>query len=293
MNFAVVSPATAEELFRVIADHQAGNFRFGAGYTDLIPELKKQSSEDLTVINLAHLRDHHFTAIERTDAAIRIGALVTAAEVASSRMLNGNPRFAVLCKAAQNLASRQIRQVATVGGNLCTASPAGDIGCGLMALEAQCEIVSARGDVRTVPIREFFTGVRTTVLRPDEILRSVTLASGRRDATSCSDFIKVGTRRSMECSIVSLGYHFQTDGQGTVMQAGIAIGSVAPTIVFAESACRFLVGKRFTALNRDEVDAFASRVVEYAAPISDIRASAWYRSQVLRNISRSIVGDAG
>ena len=292
MNFSVVSPATTEELFRVIADHQAGNYRFGAGYTDLILELKKQPDEDLTVINLARLRDERYTTIRQTDDTIRIGALVTAADIASSRILNDNPRYAVLCKAAENLASRQIRQVATVGGNLCTASPAGDISCGLMALEAQCEIASARGDTRTVPLREFFTGVRTTVLRRDEILQSVFVASGRSDTTFYSDFIKVGTRRSMECSVVSLGYQFQTDAQGTVIHAGIAVGSAAPTIVFAESACRFLIGKGYMSLNSDEADEFALKMLDHASPISDVRASAWYRTHALQNISRSIVGPA-
>lgn len=286
MEFNVISPQTTAELFEAMKANLANNFRIGAGCTDLLIELKKQPDPGLTVINLARLEDDLFTSIRETDAVIRIGALITAEKLCHD--LHVRDRFPVLRQAANQLASMQIRHVATVGGNICTASPAGDIACALVALEANCEIVSATGNERTVPLKDLFTGVRMTDLKRDEILRSVTIPCSSLGRKTYSGFIKIGTRRSMECSVVSLAYHILADADDVVQHAGIAVGSVAPTIKFCASACQYLAGKDVSAIDRAESEEFASKIVEYASPISDIRASAWYRTEVLYNISKSI-----
>ena len=120
--------------------------------------------------------------------------------------------------------------MATVGGNLCTASPAGDIVCALMALKAACEILNIDGKLRTVPMGDFFLDVRKTALKKDEILRSITIPPNVQNSKLHSGFIKIGTRRSMECAVVSLAYHIQLDDTGNIIAAGVAIGSVAPTV---------------------------------------------------------------
>ncbi len=291
MDFDVISPETTDELLEAISKQQNSNFRFGAGYTDLILELKGQEEEDLTVINLDRLNDEQFTAIQRTDDGIRLGSMVTAGQIVADKELQ--KQYPVLYEAALNLASMQIRQVATIGGNLCTASPAGDMSCALVALEADCEILNAKGELRIVHINDFFTGVRKTVLQKDEVLRSILITSppmgempeGQRGLSS---FIKVGTRQSMECSVVSLAHHILLDDNGNITHAGVAIGSSAPTIMFAQSACDFLIGKSFSGITESEKNEFADKIMEYASPISDIRASAWYREEVLHNISKSI-----
>lgn len=287
MDIDVVSPVSTKELLEVISKNRDNKFKFGAGYTDLILDIKKQEEENLTVINLARLKDREFNSIEETSNGIRIGALVTINEILSNSILSDKNPFPVLMKAANEFASRQIRQVATVGGNLCTASPAGDVACALVALKAKCEILSANGDLRTIPIMEFFTDVKKTCLKNDEILRSVNV-DYKNDKRVYSDYIKIGTRRSMEIAIVSLAYHFGVDKDDNITHAGIAIGSVAPTIKYVESACKYLVGKKFSSINNSESEEFASKVLEYAKPISDVRASAWYRKEVLHNICKSI-----
>jgi len=286
MKFNVVSPVNTKELFGLISANHDRNFRFGAGYTDLLIELKKQSDQDLTVINLAQLADDNFTSISETADGFRIGALVTAKCITLDKDLLAN--YNVLTDAASQLASGQIRQVATVGGNICTASPAGDIACALVALKANCEVLNSEGVLRVVPIEDFSTGVRTTALRTDEVLRSIVIPSNDVKNRIYSKFIKIGTRRSMECSVVSLAYHIQTDDDSIIVNAGIAIGSVAPTIMFVKSACDYLIGKDFSSISSSETEEFSSKVIEYASPISDIRASAWYRSEVLANIAKSI-----
>ena len=286
MNFNVISPETTDELLKVITENQGKKFRFGAGYTDLLLELKKQPDEELTVVNLARLNDSRFTSIEKTDDGIRMGALVTVNKIASDNELQ--KAFPVLCESANKLGSRQIRQVATIGGNLCTASPAADIACALVALEARCEILSAGGTAHVISINDFFTDVKKTDLKKDEILRSVIIPPNSENGKIYSDFIKVGTRRSMEIAVVSLAYHIQADEEDKITHAGIAIGSVAPTIKFVKSACEYLTGKKYSEISSSASEEFAAKVLEYASPISDIRASAWYRKEVLFNISKSI-----
>lgn len=283
-NFNVISPETTENLLKVMAENQGKKFRFGAGYTDLILEIKAAPDEELTVINLARLDDAQFTSIEKSDEGTTLGALVTAGTLVSDPDLRC--QFPVLWRAAEELASRQIREVATVGGNLCTASPAGDLSAALVALQARCEILSAAGGVRVVPLSDFLLGVRKIDLGEDEVLRSIQVPAQPRHDRTYSDFVKVGTRRSMEIAVVSLAYHILVDAKDTVTHAGIAIGSVAPTIRFVTSACEFLIGKKFSAIGSSESETFAAKVLEYAEPISDMRASAWYRKEVLYNICR-------
>ncbi len=285
MDFYTVSPQTATELLEAIKQNQENHFRFGAGYTDLIPELQMQKQDDLTVINLAKLKDKDFTSINDSKEGSRIGALATMTDVLSNESLQ---RFPALIEAIESLASVQVRSVATVGGNICTASPAGDVSCALVALDAACEILDTGGKIRTVPIAEFFTGVKTSVLKKNEILRSVLVPHRKTTDRIVSGFIKIGNRNSMEIALVSFAYYILADSNGDVTSSGAAIGSVAETIKSTESACEFLMGKNIEHLTKTDKGKFADLVLEYASPISDIRASAWYRRQVLWNISRSI-----
>lgn len=285
MNFDVISPETATDLIEAIKSAE-GYVRFGAGCTDLLPEIRKFQAEGLTVINLARMNDPEFCTMRQADEGYQIGALVTAASIEEDNYVKVN--YPVLYQAASTLASGQIREVATIGGNLCTASPSGDIACALVALGASCEIMNESGSIRWVSVREFFTGPRRTVMLQNEILRKIRIPVGKKLHNLYSGFIKVGTRRSMECSVVSLAYHLPVDAENKFYEPGLAIGAVAPTIMYPESACRLLEGKRIEDLTDSDMENFADRVLDYASPISDIRGSAWYRMAVLKNISKGI-----
>ena len=176
MNFNVLTPKTAEELRQNILDCQGKNFRFGAGYTDLLPELKKHSENDLLIINLAQLDDPDFSSVSSSQSTLSIGSMVTANMVVRDKRIRRD--YPVLYQAALSHGSKQIRQTATVGGNLCTASPAGDMACALMALQARCEILSSDGSARIIPLGEFFKGVRKTDLNDDEVLRRIIINAG-------------------------------------------------------------------------------------------------------------------
>lgn len=286
MRFNVITPKTKTELLKTM--RAEGNFRFGAGYTDLLLEMKKSPKDDFTVINLSQVDDALFTGIRRSSKESRLGAMVTAHKIVMNEGIRRD--FPVLREAAFRLASTQIRQVATIGGNLCTASPSGDISCALTALEADCEILCSSGVKRVVPVRDFFSGVRKTVLKKNEVLYGITVPANKRNAANVySRFIKIGMRRSMECSVVSLAFHFQIDEIGKIIGAGVAIGAAAPTIRFARSAGESLLGKRIDSISAAQKEEFAEKVLSYAEAISDIRATAWYRTTVLYNISKAVL----
>ncbi|MBK7129602.1 MAG: FAD binding domain-containing protein [Crocinitomicaceae bacterium] len=293
MNFEIINPSNTTELLSAVTKLSKKNYRFAAGCTDLLLDLKRKPVKDLTVINLQTVKDNRLTGIKKMAKVIRIGAGTTAHALVTDEDIR--TWFPTLHEAALNLASTQIRQVATVGGNLCTASPSGDIACALMALNATCEILNTRGKRRSVSIREFFTGVRTTVLKNNELLYSITIPLNEASPKTAagkklySGFIKIGTRKSMECSVVSLAYHIQSDNKGRVTKAGIAIGAAAPTIKFTETATDFLQGVKPGELSAIDRKKFADLILEYASPISDVRATAWYRKEVLFNISKGLL----
>ena len=286
LDFDIISPKTSHELFEVISNSQDKNYRFGAGYTDLINDLNNNLQQNLTVINLAKLNDNNFKAININENGVQIGALVTAAQLLENNIIQNN--YPVLWEAINSVASKEIRATATIGGNICQASPSGDMSCALVALKAVCEIVDSKENIRKENICDFFRGVKKTSLKKNEILRSIFVPINISKNIK-SGYIKVGTRNSMEIAIASIAYHFQKDEQNNVIDAGYAIGAVAPTIVFTKDACDFIIRKNINSLNETDVKQFANLIKKYARPISDIRASAWYREEVLINLSETIL----
>ncbi|MBC8315467.1 MAG: FAD binding domain-containing protein [Bacteroidales bacterium] len=285
MNFDIESPVTREELVQSLRKHQSANFRLGAGFTDLLIELKNSDQAELTLINLSQLEDEEFSGMSFNPTEFRVGALVTVAQISKNSAIQQN--FPVLQQAALSLASGQIREVATIGGNICQASPSGDLSCALVALKATCEIMDMEGKIRHEALSGFFRGPGKTSLQKSEVLKSISIPVNQRK-TLKSGFIKIGKRSAMECSIVSIGYHFQVEADGKVIQAGIAIGAVAPTVIFCSKAAAFLIKRNVNNLTEDDRLKVAELIQQAASPIDDLRASAWYRKEVLFNTARSI-----
>jgi CO/xanthine dehydrogenase FAD-binding subunit len=285
MDFDVISPKSKKELLNAMSEYQHTDFRFGAGYTDLLIELKDKSSDGLKIINLSLLKEGAFNTIVDKGDYYHVGTNVTAQEIIENDLLHSN--YKVLMEATESVASTQIRNAATVGGNICTASPSGDMSCALIALESKCEILNTKGELREEYLSAFIKDVRKTSLAKNEVLRNIKIPKNS-GSKQHSGFIKIGTRNSMEISIVSLAYHLQLNETGEIIRAGVAIGSAAPCIPFAVEACEFLTGKFVGQLSTEDREEFAHKVLMYASPISDIRASAWYRKEVLYNISRDI-----
>jgi len=285
MDFDVISPKTKPELLNAIKENQANNFRIGAGFTDLINQFKSQETEGLILINLAQLEDDDFKQIRENKDSIRMGALTTASEIIDNDLIKQN--FPILHQAASRLASTQIRNVATVGGNICNVSPSGDMTAALIALKATCHVLDCDGNERKELLSSFIRGLKKTSLTKKEIIKNISIPKNTYPKIK-SGYEKIGSRKSMEIAIVSLGYHLQMDDDGKIFEAGVACGAVAPTIPFTTTACEFLIGKNSNNISESDKEEFAKRVLDYANPISDIRASDWYRKEVLFNISKTI-----
>jgi len=286
MDFDVISPQTKDELIEAINNHQGKDFKIGAGYTDLINQLKNKNTEGLTIINISQVKEPEFNFIAEAEGYIEIGTLVTASDLINNELIQRE--FPVLFEAAQSVASIQIRNLATVGGNICNASPSGDMVAALVALESVCCIVNTNGEERKELLSHFIQGVRKTSLAKNEFLSAIHIPNNISTNIK-SGFEKVGTRKSMEISIVSLAYHIQMDDKGEILHAGISCGAVAPTIPFAEKAGDFLVGKFIDGIYQKEKIEFAELILTYASPITDVRATEWYRKEVLSNLAVSIL----
>ncbi len=276
MWLAYYSPATLEEALELKA-------RFGArgaiiaGGTDVVVELTQgRRPRDQVLIDITRIPG--LTRIEMDDQGrIHLGPLVTHNHVVASPLLRA--RAFPLVKAAWQVGSPQIRNRGTVVGNLVTASPANDTIPPLMALDAHLVLRSVRGS-RVVPLREFYRGVRQTVLAPDEVVTEIVFPA--LPETARGNFLKIGLREGQYIAIVSVAVALWFEGQH-IARAAITLGAVAPTIVHAEAAEAYLVGKPLTP---EVIEEAARRAVEAARPIDDIRASAAYRRAMVEALTR-------
>jgi len=267
-----ISVRTLDEALAALGEH-AGRARIVAGATDLILELERGARPDVRIlIDVSRVPDVDGIVLG-SDGRIHLGPLVTHNQAAASPLIQA--RAFALARACWEVGAPQIRNRATIAGNVITASPANDSITPLMALGAVVTLRSRTGE-RRVPLQEFYTGVRKTVLRQDELLTDIAfepLAEGAR-----STFVKLALRRAQAVSVVNVAVVVEWAGS-KVARAAITLGSVAPTIIHALEAEAYLSGKGLT-------DAALAHAAELAAgasrPIDDVRSSAAYRREMVR-----------
>jgi xanthine dehydrogenase iron-sulfur cluster and FAD-binding subunit A len=267
-----ITPASLEETLRILAEKRE-KARLVAGATDLMLELERGVRKGIeTVIDITRLPGLDHIPFDE-DEIIHIGPLVTHNAAAASRLLR--ERAFPLVSAAWQVGAPQIRNRATVAGNLVTASPANDTITPLMALGAWVMLASVKG-TRRVPLEKFYLGVRKTVLQPDEMLVDIAfpaLKTGQRGT-----FLKLGLRRAQAISLVNAAVVLTLDSS-RVLSAVITLGAVSPTIIHASDAETYLAGKQLT----NEVITHAAELAAGASrPIDDIRGSAAYRKAMVR-----------
>ncbi len=250
-----------------------------AGGTDVMVDLNFDRRRPLALLDLTGVRE--LREWGREDGALRVGAGVTYTRVIEELgdLLPG------LALASRTVGSPQIRNRGTVGGNLGSASPAGDAHPPLLAAGATVEVTSVRGS-RRVPVEEFFTGPKRHVLEPDELIAAFLV----RPAPGPQQFSKVGTRNAMVIAVASFAVALDPERQ----RVGTGIGSAAPTPRRARAAESFLEGELAAAglwqaprpLGAEVVAHFSELVASAASPIDDVRGTAAYRRHALAVMAR-------
>ena len=256
-----------------LLDERQGAARIVAGGTDLIIELESGQHPQLnTLIDITRVPG--LDQISLDGDRIVLGPLVSHNHVVASDLIR--ERALPLAQASWEVGAPQIRNRATVAGNLITASPANDTITPLIALDAEVTLASLTGE-RTIKLADFYSGFRQTVLRPDELLRAIRippLSDHQRGL-----FLKLGLRRAQAISVVDAAVVIQLDRAEIVSDARIALGSVAATIVRSSAAEDFLVGRTLSPAVIAEAGGLASQTVN---PIDDVRGSAEYRSEMVK-----------
>ncbi|MBM3121272.1 MAG: xanthine dehydrogenase family protein subunit M, partial [Chloroflexi bacterium] len=266
-----LTPTSADQVLDLLAEHGA-RARIVAGATDLILELERGLRPSVeTLIDISRLEGLDGLEVD-SRGWIRLGPLVTHNQVATSPLMRENA-FA-LARACWEVGAPQIRNRGTVAGNLITASPANDTIPPLMALGAEVRLRS-RGGVRRVSLGDFYTGVRRTVMRPDEWLEEIAFPVPEQGTRST--FFKLALRRAQAISVVNAAVVVLFDGR-RVRHAAITLGAVTPVIVHARAAEDYLAGKELTPA---VIGHAAQLAVQAARPIDDIRGSAAYRRDMV------------
>lgn len=284
----VLFPRDLKQLFQALAEPGA---RVLAGGTDLLVRLRSKPDVSCTLVSLDRLAALRGVAEDsgagNKGAAtgvgpgtlhriLRIGAACTHAELLAHPLVRA--RLPVLAQALADLGSPPIRNMGTLGGNLCTASPAGDTLPPLLALGAEVELASTAG-TRRLPLAEFLLGPGRTALQPAEILTAVRVPVPGVNVRQ--HFEKVGRRDALAVAVVSLAALVRLGHGGKIAEARLAWGSVAPTIWRCPEAEAVLVGRKLSLTALAEAAALVRAQVQ---PISDVRASADYRREVAGNL---------
>lgn len=265
-HFEYYKPHSLEEALQL--KRSIAGSRFISGGTDLMVQIKNNELSPQALISLQSIRK--LATIEVNDGA-RIGALVTISDVILHPILNN--KYPLLVEAAKKLGSIQIRNVATIGGNLCNCSPCADIALPLLVLEAKVRLHNSQGG-RDIPLHEFFKGPGESCLASDEILTAIFLGPPHEKAKGI--FLKKG-RVKMDLAIASLAILLELEGE-KCEKARIAAGSVASVPIRLKKVETLLEGSKISKKLVAEAQQLAQ---ESVSPITDIRATEDYRRQII------------
>ena len=268
----VILPGSLDELWRCFEDKpQAAVY---AGGTDLLVGVYNGLVNPEALICLDRVEE--LKGIGERGECIRIGSCATHVQLLDDPLIKSH--LPVLWQAIRGIGSPLIRNMGTIGGNICTASPAGDTLPPLYALKAEVELRSKEG-VRRMPIGDFITGPGATRLQRAEILAGVWVK--KPGEYNLHHFEKVGLRNALSCSVVSMAALLRIAPDGVVEKAAFAWGSAGPTIITCREVEGALIGGKLTAARLGEA---AALVLKAVYPISDVRANADYRRTVAGNL---------
>ena len=272
--FEYFAPRTLPEAIETLARYN-GDARALAGGTDLLVHMKEGHAAPKAVVNIKRIPELRGIAIRHQALTLSIGALTTAEDIRLSPIVR--ERVPALADAAATIASVQIRNLATVGGNLCNASPSADLAPILIALDAAVRVAGPGGE-RRMSLDEFFTGPGTTRLMPGELMISIEVPMPAAPAL----YLKHAPRAAMDIAVVGVGLSVKTR-HGACVDARIVLGAVAPTPLRARRAEAELIGEPFAA---GRIQRAAMIAAGEARPIDDVRGSAWHRRHMVEVLTR-------
>jgi carbon-monoxide dehydrogenase medium subunit len=283
-EFELLEPESIEEALIILAE-RGPDARIIAGGTDVLPDLKREYDRRLRFPALPSFRPGPFPRAlvsllkvadlgqirELEDGSISVGALAVISAIAENPGFHS--RLNALVEGAASVGTPQVRNRATLGGNLCNARPCADTAPAALVLGGTMIARSAGGN-RRIPAAGFFKGPGSTALKPGEILESVVFP--RPLAGSGSAYRKLGVRNAAEISVVSAAAFVALEG-GLIRAASVALGSAGPVPLLCPSAAAALIGAKIDAI---AVGNAAKLAVRDASIIADFRASAEYRSEM-------------
>lgn len=244
-----------------------------AGGTDLIPKIKAGVVQFGNLISLKKIEELKGCSFDEKDG-LRIGSMELLRDTENSDVVKKH--YPALYTGIHSMANTQVRNRGTITGNICNAVPSADTAPALIVYDAKVVIVSSEGE-RIVPITEFFTGVCRTVLKADEIVKEILIPVPAE--TSVSAYYKYTIRNALDLAMIGVAVNVEMDGK-IVKDVKIALGAVAIVPKRAPKAEALLLGRELTEELIEEAARVASQ--EDCTPISDIRATAEYRREMVR-----------
>ena len=265
-------PNSLDELWKIL-DAEPNAILY-AGGTDVFVKMRGNETTPRVFVCLERIEE--LKGIREQTGIIRIGAGTTHSELVESPLVQEH--LPILVRAVRELGSPLIRNMGTIGGNICTASPGGDTLPPLYVLDAQVELRTSES-TRRMPLSDFIVGSGKTQLGTHEILTAVWVSKPAQ--FNIQHFEKVGRRNALACSLVSFAALLRVSDAGIVKQAALAWGSVAPTVLRSHDIEQMLIGGKLTAEKLKQVGA---RVRALVSPIDDVRATAEYRRKIAGNL---------
>jgi carbon-monoxide dehydrogenase medium subunit len=279
-SFEYHAPASIQEALECLSQC-AGKAKVLAGGTDLLVSMKKREQVPEHVVNLKGIEGLNAIRYDEKQG-LAIGGLATVGAIERSQIVK--EKFTALWDAVNVMAAPQVRNLGTIGGNLCSAVPSADTAPPLIALGASVRLVGAKGE-RSVPVESFFKGPGESVLKADEILVEVLVPNPPENSGGA--YFKLMRRNAMDLALVGAAVFLRINRDNKVCQeARIALGAVAPTPMRARKAEQVLVGR---AVNEETAKEAGNTASLEAKPISDIRASEAYRRDMVGVLTKRAI----
>ena len=274
------SPESIEEAVDLLAA-SSGTVNILAGGTDLIIQMQGSIGDERLIINIKHISEMMQATL--TDDALLLGPAMCCAELTSRADIK--ECFPGLIESAYLIGSSQVQGRASVGGNLCNASPAADTIPALIALGAVCHIVGPGGE-RSVNAEDFVTGVSSNCMADNELLRCIQIA--RPEPNTADAYLRFIPRSEMDIAVAGAAVSV-TVNDGICTSARVAIGAVAPTALLVPAAAEALLGSD---LGEEALDAAAAASTLAAKPITDRRGTVEFRKHIVGVLTKRAAGIA-